>query len=526
MSHPCLVTLDNDSAARVLFSGDRLVEVDLPVGSRVLYPKPSRAPLTDVGAALRAALAAPQDSIPLSAKLRPGMKLTIAVDDLSACWPRRSGTDPRQLALEAVLELAADHGVDDIEILIATGLNRRLKPKEIRQLVGDRVFNGFWPQRLRNHDPEDPDGMVVVGETEYGEIIELNRRAVESDLVVAINVCLLPCDGGFEAVGVGLASYRSLRAHHNPTVMRRCHSYMDPSSSGVATSIERMGRLMAETVDVFAIELAVNNALFSPSLAFLNKNEDDLIEREKLLLKGLVEATARLPQAARSKLFERAWGACGVIAVHAGEVEASHRCTLQKLNEQYLVPVQGQADVLVAGVPCISPYNTGSFLNPLLVQAMAEGVLFNLYRGAPLVKKGGTMIITHPCTDRFDHEQHAPYIDFVRQLLPETTDAIELHGRYEQRFARNPAFLEMFRRGHCYHPAHPFFVWYSGEAARQHLSRVIVVGTDNEYVPKLLGYETAPNMEEALYRAKGGETKSLDILCLHAPPLVMGDVTV
>ncbi|MEN9580274.1 MAG: hypothetical protein RJA70_3283, partial [Pseudomonadota bacterium] len=28
MSHPCLVTLDRDSAPRVMFSGDRLVEVD------------------------------------------------------------------------------------------------------------------------------------------------------------------------------------------------------------------------------------------------------------------------------------------------------------------------------------------------------------------------------------------------------------------------------------------------------------------------------------------------------------------
>jgi hypothetical protein len=114
----------------------------------------------------------------------------------------------------------------------------------------------------------------------------------------------------------------------------------------------------------------------------------------------------------------------------------------------------------------------------------------------------------------------------LNRLLPETRDGVELHRRFESTFAQNPAFLEMFRKGHSYHPVHPFHTWYFGEAGRQHLGRVIVVGADNEYVPKLLGYETAPNMAEALYRAKAGEAKSLDILCLHSPPFAMGDVSV
>jgi hypothetical protein len=97
--------------------------------------------------------------------------------------------------------------------------------------------------------------------------------------------------------------------------------------------------------------------------------------------------------------------------------------------------VTGQADILVTGVPYISPYNVNAYLNPLLVQVMAKGYLFNLYKGRPMVKKGGTMIILHPCTDKFDNEQHAPYIEFVHRLLPETRDAMELHKRYEAKFA-------------------------------------------------------------------------------------------
>jgi len=97
--------------------------------------------------------------------------------------------------------------------------------------------------------------------------------------------------------------------------------------------------------------------------------------------------------------------------------------------------------VLVTGIPFISPYNVHAFLNPLLVQVLAQGYLFNMYRGAPLVKKGGTLIITHPCTDKFDHEQHAPYIDFVHRLLPETRNSDELRERYEEKFAKDPALV-------------------------------------------------------------------------------------
>jgi hypothetical protein len=524
MSHPCLVTLDQHSAPRVLFSGDRLVDVQLPAGARVLYPKPPIAPVADVQAAVRRAIEAPLGSAPLSSKLRPGMKVTLSLADTS--MPQTRTPDARQTVLELVLEELAAHGVEDVELVVATGLNRRLKAKELRQLVGDRVFSAHFPKRLKNHDAVKSEELSLIGETEYDEVVELNRRAAESDLLIVINVCTLPNHGGYESLCVGLGSHRSIRTHYNPNVLRRCFSALDPASSGLATSVERTGRKLTEALDVFAIEVVLNNRTFPSALEFLSRNEDDLPERDRLLAKAMVESSARLPQVARRALFQKVGSGYGVIGVYAGDLGEAHKAALERVNEQCFVPVEGQADVLIAGIHHTSPFNVGSFLNPLLVQFMAEGLAFNMYRGAPLVRKGGTLIITHPCTDRFDPEQHGPYIDFVHQLLSETRDGVELERRYEAKFAQNPAFLEMYERGHSYHPAHPFLVWYWGEAARQHLGRVIVVGADNEYVPRILGYETAPNMDEALYRARGGELRNLDVLCLHAPPYGLADVTV
>lgn len=525
MSSPLVVTIDRSSQPRVAFAGDQLTLVDLPPGSRVVYPRPPMEPLKDVDAAIRYAIHHPLGTEPLYAKLKPGMKVVIAIDDVSVPLPPMRRPDVRERVLTIVLELLAEHGVDDVEMIFATAFHRRLKAEEARHVVGDRIFDRYWPDRLYSHDAEDPMGMKEIGATPEGEVVELNRKAVEADLLIYVNVNFVPMDGGHKSVTVGLAGYKSLLAHHNPDVMRKCHSYMDPDKSMLATVVERMGKVTAEHLDIFTIETTLNNRMFDRPLEFLAKNEDDLGTAERLALKGLVATLKRTPQAARQAIFERVPAPYGVIGVVAGETEAVHAETLKRSFEQYAVPVKGQADILVSGVPYISPYNIGAYLNPLLVQVMIEGYLFNLYRGAPLVKKGGTMIVFHPCTDKFDEEQHAPYIEFVHNLLPETRDAVELHKRYEKKFASNPAFIQMYRTGHAYHPAHPFYMWYWGEAGRQHLGRVIVVGADNEYIPKLLGYETARTFQEALDMAKQTAPQSPDITMLHVAPMLLADVT-
>ena len=45
------------------------------------------------------------------------MKLTIAFDDVSLPLPKMRRPDVRQRVIEAVLDLAADAGVDDVHII-------------------------------------------------------------------------------------------------------------------------------------------------------------------------------------------------------------------------------------------------------------------------------------------------------------------------------------------------------------------------------------------------------------------------
>ena len=90
-----------------------------PLGTRVVYPPESLPAIRDVDEVIRTALLHPENSEPLPALLRPGMRLTIAFDDLSLPLPPMRAPDVRQRVIEQVLTMAADAGVDDVELIVA-----------------------------------------------------------------------------------------------------------------------------------------------------------------------------------------------------------------------------------------------------------------------------------------------------------------------------------------------------------------------------------------------------------------------
>jgi hypothetical protein len=235
-------------------------------------------------------------------------------------------------------------------------------------------------------------------------------------------------------------------------------------------------------------------------------------------------ALGKAPRKAKRALFHKVPAPYGLIGVFAGETEAVHEKTLEKCWQQHAVEVDGQSDVVVYGIPFESPYNVNSIMNPLLVRVMALGYFFNMYRGKPLIKEGGTLIITHPCYDEFDADHHPSYIEFFNRCLPETRNSHKLAHKYEKEFANNPSYIEMFRRGNAYHGVHPFYMWYWCENGANHVGRVIVVGAENEHVPERLGWERAETMDDALEMAKDTHGPSPSISLMNHPPYIITDV--
>ncbi|MEQ9500743.1 MAG: lactate racemase domain-containing protein [Deltaproteobacteria bacterium] len=520
-----VVYIDSDSAPRIIHSGEDFLYEHLPIGTRVIYPNPPIKGLPHPDAAIRYALNHPEEMEPLYALLEPSMRVCIVMDDISLPLPPMRLPDVRQRVLEIVLQILGDHGVDDIDLLIANALHRRMTADEMKRMVGSKIFERFYPKRFINHDAEDPEVMVTLGETELGEVVKTHRLCAEADLTIYININLVPMDGGHKSMGIGTTDYQGLKAHHNPKTMLEVDSYMDPENSELANSGNRIGKILDQHVKVFHIETALNNRMYDRSMEFLGKNEDDFTELDRLAFQSLRWTLKKLPQSAKRAIFQKVPAPYDLIAVHAGATEPVHDKILEKNFEQYCVPVRGQADVLLMGIPFISPYNVNAVLNPLLVQVMALGYLYNLYRGAPLVKDGGVMIIAHPLHDDFDQRFHPSYIEFFHRCLPETRDSFELHKRFEKEFATNPTYIEMYRRGNAFHGAHPFYMWYWGDAGRKRVGKVICVGAKNEHVARILGWETADTLTDAIERAKDLTRPNPDITMLHIPPILMTDVT-
>jgi lactate racemase len=520
--------IDRHSGPRVAFHGTRFKELTLPVGSRVIYPNAPMTPLTNVKAAIRHALSHPHEMEPLFALLTPGMKLTIAIDDISLPLPGMVKPDIRELILTEILKQCAEYGVEDIHMIIAICLHRRMTGPEIKEMVGNKIYNEYYPDRLYNHDAEDPDGIVEIGVAEGDHVVRLNRRAVESDLLIYVNVNFVPMDGGHKSVTVGLCDYKSVSEHHNTKTMHKCHSYMDPrhDKSQLAKRVDLMGQLVDQNLKVFHIETALNNKMFGGPLSFLNRPERTWSTFDWAKLRASNAALERMPESARRTVFEKVKAPYGVVAVHAGKTEPTHKRILEANFRQYSVPVKGQAEVLVSGIPFISPYNVNSTLNPILIQVMALGYLFNFYRNMPLIKKGGVLIVTHPCHEDFNRDHHPSYVEFYHRILNISTYSPDI-SHLEHELVNNPDYIHMYRKGHAYHPVHPFYMWYWGDAGRAHVGAVIVVGAEHPRVPEQLGWKNAKSLDEALEMAQGilGKSKP-EVTMTSSPPIFIADMEV
>jgi len=524
-----VLDVDRSTPPILFHHGENFRLEKLPAGrSRVIYPPDPLPGLGDPDGQIRDALENPIDQDPLRAQLFPGMKLTIAFDDISLPLPQMRRPDIRQRVIEAVLDIAAEVGVDDVHLIAALALHRRMTEAELRHAVGDRVYDAFAPNgTLYNHDAEDPDGMTHLGTTGNGEEVEISTRAVESDLVVYVNINLVSMDGGHKSTATGLSGYRALRHHHNPKTMEASTSFMDQHKSELHSSNWRQGDVIREAgVKIFQIETTVNNNTFGTTgpMSVLQKREWEWSARDRAAFIGMKAGLDRMPSGARRNIFQNWRAPFEMTSVQAGEIEAVHRITTEHVYKQQAVPVEGQTDIVTFGLPYLSPYNVNSIMNPILVMCLGLGYFFNMYRGKPVVREGGVLIMSHPTPTEFHPVHHPSYIDFFEQVLTETTDPHTMSHHYEKQFAEDEWYRHLYRTSHAYHGVHPFYMWYWGAHALDHLGGVIVVGGETKAVRRL-GFRPASTLNDALEMATDVVGPQPTITHVHNPPVLMADVT-
>ncbi len=522
-----VLDVDRSTPPTLFWHGESFRLEKLPADrSRIIYPPEPLAPLRNLDGAIRHALLHPVDSDPLPALLFPGMRLTIAFDDASLSLPKMQRPDNRQRMIEAVLDMAAAAGVDDVHIIAALGLHRRMHDYELRHVLGDRVFDAFAPRGLLyQHDAEDPDGLTVIGTTPHGEVLEINKRAAESDLIVYLNVNQSPMDGGWKSITTGLASYRCLSHHHNPETLRNTRSLVDRHKSDLHKSVWRMGEVLRTNgPKIFQIESSLNTDTFPSPFNFLSKREWEWSARDRATYLATAKSLNAMPTRMARKIFHGIEAPYRTTSVTAGATDAVHEITLEHVYRQQVVEVEGQTDILTMGIPFISPYNPESIMNPILVMCMGLGYLFNMYRNKPLVREGGVIIMTHPTYREFHPVHHPSYIDFFDEVLADSPDPVVMAQKYEKRYAEDEWYRHLYRTGNAYHGVHPFYAWYWGAHGQQHAGKVIIVGGDPPTVRRL-GFTPASTMNDALEIASDVVGRSPSITHLHVPAMLVADVS-
>jgi hypothetical protein len=502
------------------YSGNNLLNVSLPDGSAILHaPKPlpglSRA---QVPGAVRTAFEHPVEMPPLKELVNGNSKVLVCFDDNCQPFPPTPRPDYRELMIEALLPMLYEAGVSksNIKFLCAVALHRKMKRHELEYMVGPRVMSEFYPAQLDNFDAEAPEDLSYLGETEKGEPVEVSRFAVEADLVIYLDTVQIPLNGGHKSVAVGLGTYRTIAAHHSPHMTKDVPHVMQPDGSCMHASIERISRVVSKHTRIMVLELAMNNATYPAYVNHLGIPDSEC-NAIQLLVKRLTPASLSItPEPVRRAIFKSIKSENAPMEINAGSIDAVHVKTVAALAKQLTVQVPRQYDTVMFGLPDLSPYSIDARINPVLVLSDVLGYLFNWFYNKPLVRAGGSVIILNPIFEVFHPEYHAAYEKFWNEVLPRTTDPMEMHMRFQQKFAEDEQLRDAYRHRFAHHGFHPFTVWYWATYPLKYLSQVIVVGPKNGASAKRLGVKWAPSTDAALEMAR--QHGKDDVAAVTVPP--------
>ncbi len=505
MTRPGFVLEVDDKTPRLLtFAGATLRLDGFGLGTKVVYP-PDAVASSDPVALIDQALEAPVGADPLPARLNRGVRVTIVVLDDRQPQPRMR-FDVRRSIVERVLEHAARAGVDDVQIVIATGLGRRWHRSDIGAILGDRVATSFIPDGLVTSHDVTSDDMMTIGEVD-GQAVRINRRVATSDVVVSVGVT--SGDDPLWGFSLGLSDVA--------TIDRLAGLDRDEDTS------RRIVELVQAQVPHYSITAVLGQPLPGPQLAFMAKREWEWRLADKLAYASARQFVAGLPKQGAQKLFaapqadyaisDLIGGDPSTVSMHARDAwRAANSVELRGTSDVLSVSVWGGA--FDQGNPVGSPLNAAG--DALVTQAGSHAE-------SPLVRDGGVLIARHPLVSNFSNRTQSASADFFATVLPETLDPAVIAERHQPAALVDPWYLKLYREHLADHPLHVFHTWYRLQRAAERLGDVIWVGADRR-TAAVLGHRAATTFADALEIASNSVGSYPSITHLHGPGRVLGIV--
>ena len=511
-----------------IFYGDDIRIERFPADTRIFYANPPLDPLPDAGRAISEALDNPIGASPLEEQLNPRSRVTIAFDDPCLPIPLML-RDPRGIVIQEVIGRLYHIGIpqERIRLICANGLHRKWTLKELSLVLGGRIVREMGPERIACHDGSRQEGLVHLGSTPEGWEVEINRAVTESDITIYVNVNFTSMNGGWKSILVGLGSWRSIRHHHTPEQWNARQSIMNPWRSPMHAMLREMGKLVKKNSNIFQIETVLNNKVWprpldrvlAPVNSPSRRSAPGFPLRSALFLASL--SPAALKRYVRNSLVRSDYRLCGV---WAGDVDGVHERTLDLVARQQNVQLTDQVDVLVFGVPNLSPYSSQSVFNPILLRSLTMGYLLGLFKDRPAVREGGVVVAYNPGIEKFHQGHHPSYVDFWNRDLKDHYDPDVCWSELSEKYAENPRYLSLYRNAYAYHGTHSLMNWMWSGRCMRHVGEVILAGAKEPVTARRIGFTPVGDFRTALSMAREKAGLGSTVGYQFIPPLFCLDV--
>jgi len=438
--------------------GDGLMNIDVPDGAMIKTPAELAhdPPAPDPYESTRRALEAPLGMPPLRDLGGPGKKVVILFPDRVKGGAQE--TSHRRVSIPIIARELRDSGVDrkDIRLILCSGLHRNNTKEELEWFLGKEIVEAFWPDRLLWHDSEDADGIVNLGTSEFGDVLEVNRHVAEADLAISIGHVLGNpyggYSGGYKMIATGMTTWRSIRGHHTPGTMQRPDFLPAGTGSKMRHQFDAIGK---------AVEEAIGKRFFFVDAVLGTESQ--------------------------------------VLGVFAGAGEEVQRKSWELADRRTKVglSIPEKFDILVFGEPRTFHYGPGMGTNPIL---MLQAIGAQLTRDFGVFREGGAIIAASLCDGWFNDEWFPSYRKIHRKLqgLYKLGEA----ASFEDEIGSDPEDVEKYRHGFAYHPFHGLSMVYMGAVALEHTSAVMVPGAKDPAYARSMGARPTKNFEDALAEAK------------------------
>ena len=453
--------------------GQGTMEAELPDSAKIFIPGETVSDpdyLDNPEKKTRESIKNPIGMPPISELVERGSTVTIVFPDRVKGGFQKDSH--RKTAIPIIIEECKKAGVkkEDIKLICSNGLHRKNTPKELKNILGEEVYNEFAPHhQIVNHDSEDWDNLVDLGYDELGDRVIMNKDVYESDLAVLIGHTLGNpyggYSGGYKHSATGITNWESIASHHHPDVMHR--------------------------QDFTPVN---HNSLMRKKFNAISQHMEKKMGKKFFICDAVLDTQERQ------------------IDVFSGYGKEMQPISWETANERTYVPwAEEKFDVMMFGMPQKFHYGNGHGTNPILI---LQAIAANVIRHRRVLSDNFVVICSSICNGYFHDEIFPSYREVYELYQKDYNHTLPDVAKYGEYIARKQEYIDKYRFNYGYHPYHPLSMISCGQIAKNQASAIYIVGAYEPGFARGMGMKTLADFGDALKDAEKYTGKNPRILAL------------